>query len=248
MIRRERLDNIEIVRLEHGKANVLDLELANGIDEVFRELEMSDVGAVVLTGRGSIFSAGVDLFRLIEGGASYVEEFLPALERMLRRVFLFPRPLVTAVNGHAIAGGCLLAVCGDFRIMADARGRIGVPELLVGVPFPPFALEMLRFSVSPVVLQRMVYGGETVEPVLAKEGGVVDEVVLPDDLETVALSDARRLAELDREVFAVTKAQLREWVAEAAAPWEAAGNVANLWSSKAARDRIRLYLDRTIRK
>jgi enoyl-CoA hydratase len=248
MIRRERLDRIEVVRLEHGKANVLDLELANGIDEVFRELESSDAGAVVLTGRGSIFSAGVDLFRVLDGGPSYVEDFLPALERMMRRVFLFPRPLVTAINGHAIAGGCLLAICGDFRIMAEGRGRIGVPELLVGVPFPPFALEMLRFSVSPVVLQRMVYGGETVEAVVAREGGVVDEVVLADDLETVALSDARRLAELDREVFAVTKTQLRTAVVEAAAPWEAAENAANVWSSGAARDRIRLYLDRTIGK
>lgn len=248
MIRRERLDGIEVVRLEHGKANALDLELANGIDDVFRELESSDVEAVVLTGRGSIFSAGVDLFRLLEGGPSYVGEFLPALERMLRRVFLFPRPLVTAINGHAVAGGCLLAVCGDFRIMADARGRIGVPEQRVGVPFPPFALEMLRFSVSPSILQRMVYGGETVEPVVAKVEGIVDEVVLPDDLETFALAGARRLAGLAPEVFALTKAQLRQGVAAAAAPWETAGRVAELWSSEAAGDRIRAYLDRTIGK
>src|SRR4051794_16388117 len=125
---------ITTIRLEHGKGNILDLELCREIEERLREA--SDASAVILTGSGSIFSAGVDLFRLTNEGVPYVEQFVPALDSMLRTLFLFPRPVVAAINGHAIAGGCILAAASDVRLMASGDGRIGVPELVVGVPMP----------------------------------------------------------------------------------------------------------------
>ncbi|WP_163451993.1 enoyl-CoA hydratase/isomerase family protein, partial [Escherichia coli] len=85
---------------------------------------------------GKIFSAGVDLLQISDGGLSYVQKFLPALHRMFDTEFDFPKPVVAAVNGHAIAGGCVLASCADKRIAARDVGRIGVTEVLVGVPFP----------------------------------------------------------------------------------------------------------------
>ena len=88
-----------------------------------RRCAMPDA-AVVLTGQGRMFSAGVDLLRLGEGGAAYVRRFLPALHRLYDAVFFFPKPVVAAVNGHAIAGGCVLACCADRRIAA----RDGLPH------------------------------------------------------------------------------------------------------------------------
>jgi enoyl-CoA hydratase len=129
-------DGIAVVTLAHGKASALDIELCEALTRCFEELRAPEIRAVVLTGQGRIFSAGVDLVRLSSGGTDYVRKFLPVMNRAFDAVFFLPKPLVAALNGHAIAGGCVLACCADRRLMARGGGRIGVTELLVGVPFP----------------------------------------------------------------------------------------------------------------
>ncbi len=144
-------DGIAVMTLTHGKANTLDTEFCEAVAARFRALASSDAKAVVVTGQGSIFSAGVNLVRLGEGGEGYIRQFLPALHKLYDAVFFHPKPVVAAVNGHAIAGGAVLACCGDCRIMARGNGRIGVTELLVGVPFPALAFEIVRFAVPPAL-------------------------------------------------------------------------------------------------
>src|ERR1700736_1981644 len=128
-------DGIATVTIRYGKANALDIALCEGLAKCFEDLRASDARAVVVTGQGRIFSAGVDLLQVTAGGADYVRKFLPTLHRLYDAVFSHPRPVVAAINGHAIAGGCVLACCADRRIMARGGGRMGVTELLVGVPF-----------------------------------------------------------------------------------------------------------------
>ncbi len=139
---------IAVVTMRHGKANAMDVEFCEAIAARFEELKKSKVKAVVLTGEGKIFSAGVDLVRALDGGADYFHKFLPALSKAFVTAFFFPRPVVAAINGHAIAGGCVLACCADRRLMAKGASRIGIPELLVGVPFPTIALEVMRFTTA----------------------------------------------------------------------------------------------------
>ena len=137
---------IAVLTLKHGKANALDIEFCEALSACFADLRESNATAVVLTGQGKIFSAGVDLIRVSEGGADYVRQFLPALHRLYDAVFFHPKPVVAAINGHAIAGGAVLAACADRRIMAREGGRIGITEMLVGVPFPALAFEIVRFA------------------------------------------------------------------------------------------------------
>ena len=145
-------NRVTIVRLVYGKANALDLEFCEKLSAEFSTLgEFAD--AVILTGKGNIFSAGVDLKRLLDDGPDYALAFVAALDRLCEILFTFDRPLVAAINGHAIAGGCILAQTADWRIMTDGKARIGVPELLVGVPFPTFVFEILR-AVVPAQLFR----------------------------------------------------------------------------------------------
>src|SRR4051812_38572808 len=106
MIERESKDGIVTLRLAHGKASALDVELCEAMTRELRAAR--DVRAVILTGSGSIFSAGVDLFRMTNEGAPYVDRFFPALREAFVELFSFPRPVIAAVNGHAIAGGCLM--------------------------------------------------------------------------------------------------------------------------------------------
>src|SRR5215510_10744016 len=125
MIRTETKDTIAILRMEHGKVNAIDLEFASQFSQALDELESSPVQTVILTGSERAFSAGVDLFRMIQSEPSYLESYLPALSSLFDRIFLFPKPMVAAVNSHAIAGGCILTCACDYRIMAEGESRIG---------------------------------------------------------------------------------------------------------------------------
>ena len=248
MIHREDLDGIAVLRIEHGKANTLDLELCDAIVEAFDNA--ADARAVVLTGTGTIFSAGVDLFRVLDGGASYIDAFVPAMCRAFEHLFVHPGPVVTAANGHAIAGGCLLVAAADQRLMAAGSTRIGIPELRVGVPFPPSALEIMRFATPPQHFQTIVCRADTHEPSDALALGLLDEVVEPDALLERALSVAGRLASIHRETFAITKREIRRpaLVRIRALEQTVAREVRERWLEPETLERIRDYLDRTIPK
>ena len=174
----ERRGSIAVLTLAHGKANAFDVELCEALLRRFDECRDAWCTAVVVTGRDTIFSAGVDLLRVVQEGAPYLERFLPALSDALETVFAFPKPVVAAVNGHAIAGGCVLACAADRRLMSPGAGRIGVPELLVGVPFPPVPIEIVRFAAAPR-LSELMFDGVTVTADAAVSGRVVDRVVEP---------------------------------------------------------------------
>jgi enoyl-CoA hydratase len=107
-------------------------------------------------------------------GADYIRRFLPMLHRMYEAVFFHPKPLVAAINGHAIAGGCVLACCADRRIMARSGGRMGITELLVGVPFPALAFEIVRFAVPGRNLPEFTYAGATYDVDASLARGWVD--------------------------------------------------------------------------
>jgi enoyl-CoA hydratase len=212
-------NGIAFVTITHGKANALDLELSEELEKCFAQIAESPARAVVITGQGRIFCAGVDLIRLSSGGADYVREFLPALHRAFNAILFFPKPVVAAVNGHAIAGGCVLACASDRRIMARGNGRIGVTELLVGVPFPAVAFETMRLAVPKKYLPELLYTGATFEVDAALERGLVDAVVPPDELMPRAIAAAEQFASLSRESLerdgaATDKVATEIWAAE----------------------------------
>jgi enoyl-CoA hydratase len=250
MIQREDRGPIAVLRLAHGKASALDTELLEALDRSLRELDEARPEAVVLTGTGSIFSAGVDLLRVLDGGTGYLAGFLPLLARAVRRLFAFPRPVVAAVNGHAIAGGCILACACDLKIMAEGEGRIGVPELRVGVPFPVAPLEVLRFAVPPQHLQKLAYAGRTYGAAEALDWGLVDELAPPERVLDRALEAAGQLAAIPPGSFELTKAQLRRPALERidALHDEIEPRVAAQWASPPVREHVRAYVDRTIGK
>jgi enoyl-CoA hydratase len=248
MIERTENAGITTLRLAHGKASALDLELVDSLALAFAEVLASESKAVILTGTGSIFSAGVDLFRLVDGGRDYAERFYRALGRMLLELFSFPKPLVVAVNGHAIAGGCVMALAADYRLMATGNARIGVPELLVGVPLPPSVIETIRFAVPPQHLQMLMYTGRTCTPDDALRLGLIDEVT--DALPARAEEMARHLASLPEQAFTLTKRQLRDRTISRAKHYanEFDDVVREQWADEATHTRIREYLAKTVRK
>jgi enoyl-CoA hydratase len=250
MIHREHQNGAVILRMEHGKVSALDLELLQELREKLAQLYNEPPRAVILTGTGSSFSAGVDLYRVLQGGNDYLSRFLPALEVCLRELLEFPRPIVAAVNGHAIAGGCVIVCACDQRIMAEGTGRIGVTELLVGVPFPDLLFEIVRASVASHHFQNIVYSGRTFNPSDALQVGLVDELAAPESLLPRAIEVASRLAAISQRTFAITKAQIRRETLERAARYTLEKEKATfeVWSSAETREMIEAYLKRTIGK
>lgn len=242
--------DVAVLTMAHGKANVLDVEFCDALTDAFDACARSPAKAAVLTAGGSIFSAGVDLPRLVEGGQAYAGVFLPALRRAFDALFAFEKPLVAGVNGHAIAGGCILACAADRRLMARGGGRIGVPELLVGVPFPTVALEIMRQAVPPPHLTALIYRGETLTADLAAEHGLVDVAVDPDRLLDEAVAVATAMAALPAAAFSITKNQLREpalaRIRDGQARIDPAIN--EYWAAPSTLDRIRDYVQRTLKK
>jgi enoyl-CoA hydratase len=238
MLEVELRSGVTIVELRHGKVNALDLELLRAITAAMRGIDGD--GPVVITGAGPAFCAGVDLQRIVDGGPSYVREFLPALTEAFRAVFDYPGPVVAAVNGHAIAGGCVVAAACDVRLMSG--GSIGLAELSVGVPFPVTAMEILRYAYGPVT-GRLVLTAELFDAVRAQSLGLVDEVCPPDGLLESALRQAQRMAHTPADVFAFSKGQLQQPARDRmAARAEDDAAVAALWSTDRTREAIAGYL------
>jgi enoyl-CoA hydratase len=175
MLITEEREDVAVLRIEHDRVGALDVELLDALTEAVTASDR----ALVITGTGSSFSAGVDLRRILEGRRPYTEALLTALSRTYRAVFDHPRPTVAAVNGHAIAGGCVLALACDLRLMSG--GRIGLTELAVGVPFPTSALEIVRHAFGSRAGQ-VLLRAQTADRERALALGMVDELTEPGEL------------------------------------------------------------------
>jgi enoyl-CoA hydratase len=248
MIEVSEADGIAIVRMAHGKANAMTSEFCELLTARLDELNRGATRAVVITGTGRMFSAGVDLLRLLDGGAAYVRKFVPALSAMLTTAFTCPKPMIAAINGHAIAGGCVLACAADKRLMSLDAGRIGVTELLVGVPFPASALEIMRSALTPHHFAEAIFSGATYTPREAAGRGLVDEVVDPDSLLDRAIECAKGLAALPPATFALTKKQIRGPALERLQDDVSKSEVDEIWASAETLARVRDYVARTLRK
>ncbi len=250
MIEREDVDGVAVVRLAHGKVNALDLELLQAITATFRELDRADHSAIVLTGSGRAFSAGVDLWRIVDGGADYVRRFLPALSAAFLAVFTSGKPVVAAVNGHAIAGGAIFACACDRRLMDDSGGQFGVTELRVGVPFPPVALEILGHAIGERAARDAVLSASLVSPRDAYRRGYVDELVSAEDVTASAIAAACRLAAIPADTYRFAKTQLRRPVEERLVRLrpEFDPQVEALWVRGVEDGRIRRYMEQLARR
>ena len=249
MIERKDAAGIRTLKLAHGKVSAMDIELGEAfLDEMRNALDPS-VKAVVLTGSGSSFSAGVDLFRVLRDGPEYGRRFLPVLDSLLHAALTLPKPMIAAINGHAIAGGCILAATCDYRIMMEGTARIGIPELAVGVPFPALPLQIMSARVADGALRELVFTGRTVLIDEAKALGLIDEKCPSGMLMDRAMEVAERLAAIPAGAFALTKQAFYTPILERTKRL-AGMNVhfVEAWLQQHTYDTIRAYLEKTVGK
>lgn len=205
------------VTMSRGKVNALNAQGMGEIREVFRRLEADDsVRAVVLTGNGSFFSFGFDVPELLTYSRDALTSFLTDFTGFLHDLFVFPKPVVAGINGHATAGGCMLALCCDYRVMVDRRVRISLNEINIGVPVFAGITAILQHVVGArnaeiILTEGLMYSADD-----AAKLGLVDDVQPIERLATTAAHQAAVLGSKLPEPFAAIKALSRAGVADRA--------------------------------
>ena len=201
-------DGLAVVHLSCGKANALNPHSLAAIERALDDVGGRGARGVVLTGYARFFSAGLDLVHLYGLERDAMDGFMAWFDTVMLRLFAFPRPVVAAVAGHAVAGGAILALACDARVMGAAAGRFGLNEIRLGVPFPASALEIVRHTVPAGSVAEVLYEGELYEPRAALVRGLVSEVVEGDVVEA-ARQACVRLASAPTNAFGTIKAALK---------------------------------------
>ncbi|TMB46521.1 MAG: enoyl-CoA hydratase/isomerase family protein [Deltaproteobacteria bacterium] len=210
MIRVESTDGIALVRFERPPANAIELESATKLEETLARLEAEDgTRAVVLTGHGEFFSAGLDLKVVPTYGPEQQRTMVMAINRLVGRLYGLGLPTVAAVNGHAIAGGLVVVLACDFRIGRRGSYRLGLTETRAAVPYPVAATTVVTTELAPAVARRAVLLARNGTPENALADGILDEVQDGEAIIARALDVARELAALPRSAYASIKRQLR---------------------------------------
>lgn len=178
-----------IIKLDQGVTNALNLELVQKLSEVLGRVEKaSDVHSLVLTSANEkFFSIGFDIPGLFDLPKQEFKIFYQAFNRLCLKLYMLPKPTIAAITGHAIAGGCILALCCDERNIAVGRKLIGLNEIKLGVPVPYVADCLLRDWIGARRARQVMEGGEFYAPEDALQMGMVDRVLPLDDVLSLSL-------------------------------------------------------------
>ena len=246
MIEIETVGAVQVLTVSSGRVNALDVEVLQEFTGAVRELQRSGADALVITGAGKAFSAGVDLDRVLQGGADYTDRLMQALSDAFDVMFSYPGPTVAAINGAAIAGGCVLACACDRRFISP-NAQIGASEVRVGVPFPVAALEVMRYACGDHA-DEVLLGGRTYRGPEAIARGLAHRVVA-DDLIEAAVAEASDLGDIPVDAYRHTKTQLR---APTMVRIREAGHidseVRQMWGADQTLQRIAAYVERLRRR
>lgn len=232
---------IDVV-IEGAGRNALSTEVLTSIRAAVRA---AGTEPVLLRGAGGAFSAGLNLKEVASLDLAGMERFLLLLEETMTELFLHPGPVVALVQGHAIAGGCVLAQCCDHRVSAaDEGARIGLNEVALGLQFPPRVWAIVNARIPPTTREQVLLGAGLHPPSEALRLGLVDEVTTEPEARARAVLAA--LAAHPRENYAATKRALRgslvPWSEEARARFVA--EVVPRWVSDDVKARVRAVLKR----
>ena len=233
------------VRLRRAHGNAINLDLVDELTAAFHRLDSDDsVNGVLLASSGKLFSPGLDLQELIELDRKQMERFLEHFNACILGLYAFSKPVVAAIQGHAVAGGCVLALTTDWRVLQDEK-LIGLNEVKVGVPFPYGVAMLLRESVPGRHLEEIALFGRNYRGDEAVRVGLVHETHPAEGFEDHALSRLGEFASKDPAAFAITKRYLRAATVERIMADEArlAPDFLDRWFSVSTRSRVQAIVD-----
>lgn len=241
-LRLEKQGELAVLRLEKGRGNAIDEALIDDLAAALREVapDPGIRGLLLASGHPKLFCPGLDLVALSSYGRPAMERFMLRFGAVVMELYALRKPLVAAVSGHAVAGGCILALTADQRMLRRGA-QIGLNEVKLGVPLPWAVTVLLRATVAPSALCRVALLGRNFADAEALAVGLADAVLEAEGFESACLAALGELAEKDPSALGTTKAYLR---AEALAAMRAherdrIGDFLDGWFSEATQARIR---------
>ncbi len=247
-VRLEQQDGVAIMKLDRSVTNALDLEFVRCLSETLERVKNdADTRSLVLTSANDkFFSIGLDIPGLYELGQDEFMTFYRAFNRFCIELFVFPKPTVAAITGHAIAGGCILALCCDYRYISEGHKLMGLNEIKLGVPLPYPADRILHALVDSRAAREILDSGEFYEPDSAWRVGLVDRVVPLEEVLPSSMRKAGELGTLPPEAFATIKRNRVEIIeAQILERLEEKEEVfLRLWYSEEARGKLREAIEK----
>lgn len=204
-------DRILHILLDRGKSNAIHLELVRELVQVLSEAKANaSIEGIVLSGKEHFFSSGLDLISLYSYDEAEMEIFWKEFMMLVKELVSFPKPSVAAITGHSPAGGCVLALCCDYRVMAEGDYIIGLNEVPVGIIVPHSIFSLYSFWLGNGLAYRSLMEGKLFSPEEAMKVGLVDELVSLNRIQNLALKQLKRVTQFEKNAWQATKLNLRK--------------------------------------
>lgn len=204
-------DRLAIITLNRGKSNAMNREMITELMDMFNNISAdANIGGVMITGQENFFSAGLDLIELYHYNEEESKSFWQLFFKFAATLVAFKKPLVAAINGHSPAGGCVIALACDARVMAEGKYIIGLNEVPVGIMVPDSIFKIYAFWLGQANAARSLLEGKLFSPEQALAIGLVDELVNSDSILTAAERHARKYMGFESNTWQQSKLNIRK--------------------------------------
>lgn len=212
-------DKIAVLTLDRGRSNAINSEMVSELYQMVRNVEKDDnIAGIILTGKEGFFSAGLDLIELYDYDEAKIRQFWMDFLNLVTSMVSFKKPMITAISGHSPAGGCVLALCSDYRVMAEGKYIIGLNEVPVGIIVPQTIFHLYAFWLGNALAYRYMLEGKLMGTEEALAAGLIDELVNPDSILHAAERKLKKYIQLDPITWQQSKVNMRtELVAKVSA-------------------------------
>ncbi|TKC00982.1 enoyl-CoA hydratase/isomerase family protein [Pedobacter cryophilus] len=204
-------DRVAIISLDRGKSNAINAEMVDELQKMIINIEKDDnIGGIILTGKEGFFTAGLDLIELYDYDEAQIKTFWTKFLNLVKTLTLFKKPMVAAISGHSPAGGCVLSICCDYRVMAEGKYIIGLNEVPVGIIVPDSIFELYAFWIGKAKAYQNLLEGKLMGTEEAKSIGLIDAISPIESLMTAALKKINIYLQYDPVTWQQTKLNLRK--------------------------------------
>jgi 3,2-trans-enoyl-CoA isomerase len=239
-------DRLALITLNRGKSNALNREMITELTDMFHNIDNDpNIGGVIITGREHFFSAGLDLIELYAYNEEEIRSFWKLFMEFTAKIVAFKKPIVAAINGHSPAGGCVIALACDGRVMAEGKYIIGLNEVPVGIIVPDSIFQLYAFWLGKAQASRSLLEGKLFSPDEALSIGLVDELVNPASIMTVAERRIRKYMALEPNTWHQSKLNIRKELIAATGLDQSAvlETMLTQWWSPASRNLLKMIID-----
>ena len=203
-------DKIAVLSLNRGRSNAINAEMVAELHQMVKNIENDDsISGLILTGTDDFFSAGLDLIELYNYDEETIKSFWIDFLDLVTTLVSFKKPMIAAISGHSPAGGCVLALCCDYRIMAEGKFIIGLNEVPIGIIIPESIFHLYSFWLGQANAYRFLLEGKLMHTQQALSTGLIDEVVNPESILHAAERKMLTYIKLERNAWQQSKKNMR---------------------------------------